>query len=117
MAPSRTLRDELDVLDRMLVTLHELRLAIVSGAAPTPRQLERLIEFVEDCIAFAGEAEAKQAHLLAILRETACRLGDDSGLARRQFFHAARAYLTLRKGRLDDSARFPVAERTALATA
>jgi hypothetical protein len=117
MATLETLRDEVDGIDRLLAILRELRLAIVSGGAPTPQQLERVIAFLENSVALGGEAEPQQTRLLAILRQTVRRLSEESGVARRQFFHAARAYLTARKGSIADSARFLAAEPMAMATA
>jgi hemerythrin-like domain-containing protein len=118
MGTVETLRDEGDAIDHVLATLRVLRLAIISGCAPTPRQVERIIAFIEDSVAYEAASDARQAQqLLAVLRRTVTRLGEDSGAARRQFFHAARAYLTIRKGQLDDVRSFLVGQSALPVTA
>lgn len=118
MTTRSNLRDGFDLIENALVTLREMSRALAAGRATSPPQLERIIGFLEtaDDGHHAREVAAlvprtqpssggQTRTLLAVMRHNVARMADGSGVERRQFFHAARAYLTIRKAQLDDERR------------
>ena len=118
MTTLQELQLDVEAIDRALVELSSSARAIAAGTAVAARSdLEPLIAFFERTVHGShsrasaellhrdAEHDARQGRgLLGILRHNVDRI-DGSTLARRQFFHAARAYVTVRHAHVEDERR------------
>ncbi len=103
---------EADALDRALDAVQRAARGVARGESPQPELVIPLIGLLRRSthaakvaeLADVGPARREGDHLLAVMAETIGRLAD-SPTARRQFYHAARAFVALRRAALADARR------------